>query len=254
MLHLPALPGSPQAQHSLQQIESMLLEEASLLVETGFDACIVENFGDTPFFGERVAPITIASMTRLIASLRRAQPGLLTGVNVLRNDARAALAVATACEASFIRVNVHVGTTATDQGVLEGRAAQTMRLRRELQANVQVWADVHVKHGRSLTHEHIEQEALDCVHRGGADAIIVSGHGTGQEASLAELQRVRDLHLGVPVYVGSGVRRDNVQGYLAVANGVIVGTDLKEGGVTGARLDVARARELVAQTGRAAQS
>jgi membrane complex biogenesis BtpA family protein len=181
MLHLPALPGSPQAQHSLQQIESMLLEEASLLVETGFDACIVENFGDTPFFGERVAPITIASMTRLIASLRRAQPGLLTGVNVLRNDARAALAVATACEASFIRVNVHVGTTATDQGVLEGRAAQTMRLRRELQANVQVWADVHVKHGRSLTHEHIEQEALDCVHRGGADAIIVSGHGTGQE-------------------------------------------------------------------------
>ena len=247
MLHLPALPGAPHAQQSLEQIETAVLKETSVLVDAGFDACILENFGDAPFFGATVPAITVACMSRLAASIRRSQPSLQLGINILRNDAGAALCVATACAASFIRVNVHVGATATDQGVLEGRAAQTMRLRRELQSRVQVWADVHVKHGRSLTHERIEQEALDCVHRGGADAIIVSGSGTGAETSLEELQRVRELRLAVPVYVGSGVTCDNVQRYLSVADGVIVGTALKEGGVTRAPLAVDRVRELVAR-------
>lgn len=231
----------------MQEIESHVLHEVGILADAGFDACILENFGDTPFFGETVPPITVACMARLAAAIQRQLPQLPLGINVLRNDARAALSVATACAASFIRVNVHVGATATDQGVLEGRAATTLRLRRELQSTVQIWADVHVKHGRSMTHAKIEQEALDCVHRGGADAVIVSGWGTGEETSREELQRVQELRLGVPVYVGSGVTRDNVQRYLAVADGVIVGTDLKEGGDTRAPLSVDRVRELVAR-------
>jgi len=247
MLHLPALPGAPGAPASLAQIEETLLHEVGILVDAGFDACVLENFGDAPFFGDTVPPITIASMSRLAASIRRQQPALRLGINVLRNDARAALAIAVACEASFIRVNVHVGVTATDQGILEGRAAQTMRLRAELQSDVQVWADVHVKHGRSMTHERIEQEALDCVHRGGADVLIVSGSGTGEETSIEELQRLQALQLSVPIYVGSGVTRENVQRYLAIADGVIVGTDLKEGGATRAPLSADRARQLMSR-------
>ena len=44
--------------------------------------------------------------------------------DVLRNDARAALAVAAATGAAFIRVNVHAGAVVADQGILEGEAAE----------------------------------------------------------------------------------------------------------------------------------
>lgn len=247
MLHLPALPGAPQADASLDEIEVRVLAEARLLSDAGFDACILENFGDAPFFGDAVPPITIASMTRIASHVRRELPALQLGINVLRNDARAALSVATACQASFIRVNVHIGSTATDQGVLEGKAAHTMRLRRELQCTVQVWADVHVKHGRSLTHERIEQEALDCVHRGHAEALIVSGSGTGAQTDLDDVRRVQELNLGVPVYVGSGARNDNVAQILSVADGVIVGTALKQDGRSTAALDADRVHGFVTQ-------
>lgn len=254
MLHLPALPGAPHAEHPLEQIEAAVLGEARVLADAGFDACIVENFGDVPFFAENVPPITVASMARLASALRRELPDLQLGINVLRNDARAALSVAVACNASFIRVNVHVGSTATDQGILEGRAATTLRLRRELQSDVALWADVHVKHGRSLTHERIEQEAIDCVQRGGADVLIVSGEGTGRQADLEEVQRLQALQLGVPLVVGSGVTVDSVVRTLAVADAVIVGTALKAGGRTRAPLDVDRVRaftEKVRQVERA---
>jgi membrane complex biogenesis BtpA family protein len=245
MLHLPALPGSPAAEHSLEQIETAVLDEARLLSEAGFDACMIENFGDAPFFAEDVPPITVASMARLAAAVRREFADLQLGINVLRNDARAALSVAVACEASFIRVNVHVGSTATDQGVLQGRAATTLRLRRALQARVAIWADVQVKHGRSLTHDDIRQEATDCVQRGGADALIVSGEGTGRQADLEQVRQLRELDLGVPLYVGSGVNEDNVARTLSVADGVIVGTALKVGGRTRAPVDVDRVRRFV---------
>lgn len=245
MLHLPALPGAPQAAHALAHIEDALLGEARILADAGFDACILENFGDAPFFGSSVPPVTVAAMTRLATTLRRALPDLQLGINVLRNDAGAALAVATACEAAFIRVNVHVGATATDQGILEGEAARTLRLRRELQSPVQIWADVQVKHGRSLTHARIEDEACDCVERGGADVLIVSGAGTGRQTDLQDVQRVQALQLGVPVYVGSGVTPESVLRTLEYADGVIIGTALKAGGRTRAPLDRDRVRTFV---------
>ncbi|MGH9332932.1 MAG: BtpA/SgcQ family protein, partial [Vicinamibacteria bacterium] len=150
MLHLPPLPGSPLRRSSLDSIEERLLGEARILEEAGFDALVLENFGDVPFFKDRVEPVTIAAMTRLAVGVRREASGLRLGINVLRNDAEAALSVAFAVEAQFIRVNVHVGATATDQGVIEGRAAKTVRLRAALGAEVEIWSDVQVKHGKSL--------------------------------------------------------------------------------------------------------
>ncbi len=244
MLHLPPLPGSPRSRASLEAIEKELRAEASILAEAGFDAAIVENYGDVPFFKERVDPVTVASMTRLAASVRTS--GVLRlGINVLRNDAASALAIAFAAGGDFIRVNVHVGSTATDQGVIEGRAAETLRLRASLGADVEIWSDVHVKHGRSLAHASIEGEAEDAVLRGLADALIVSGRATGEPASLDEVRRVKALDLGVPIYVGSGVTEENVREVLADSDGVIVGTALKEGGRTTNLIDRERALRFV---------
>ncbi len=245
MLHLPALPGSPGSTQSLRDIEIRLVAEAQLLRDVGFHAAFLENFGDVPFFKERVEPATIASMSRLAYAVRSAVPELPLGVNVLRNDARAALAVAAAAEANFIRVNVHVGATATDQGVIEGRAAETLRARAVLGADVAIWADVHVKHGRSLAHTSIADEAEDAVRRGLADGLVVSGRGTGEATSLDDLRAVAALELGVPIYVGSGVTIDSVETLLDVADGVIVGTSIKTEGKTTNPIDKKRAERFV---------
>ncbi len=245
MLHLPALPGSPLGRSSLEAVEERVLADARVLVEAGFDAAILENYGDVPFFKDRVDPVTVASMSRLAFAVRDEASALRLGINVLRNDAASALAVAFAAGADFIRVNVHVGATATDQGVIEGRAAETLRLRAALGADVEIWSDVHVKHGRSLAHPSIEGEAEDAVLRGLADALIVSGRATGEPASLEEVRRVKALDLGVPVYVGSGVTVENATEVLASSDGVIVGTALKEGGRTANAVERDRALRFV---------
>jgi uncharacterized protein len=227
MVHLPALPGAPRTELPMDAIEERAVSEAQLLSDAGFDGCILENFGDTPFHKDAVAPVTIAAMARVVAAVCRALPDWRVGVNVLRNDARAALSIAAACGARFVRVNVHVGATATDQGVIEGRASDTLRLRRALGVAVEIWADVHVKHGQSLAHADIVLEAEDAVLRGHANALIVSGAGTGKAAAASDVKRVTGMNLGVPIFVGSGVDARSVGPLLRVADGVIVGTALK---------------------------
>jgi uncharacterized protein len=246
MVHLPPLPGAPRAALAVDAIEAQALAEARTLADAGFAACLVENFGDAPFHGAGVEPVTVAVMARVVACLRRELPDLTVGVNVLRNDAAAAVAVAAATGAAFVRVNVHVGATATDQGVLEGRAAETLRLRRRLGVAVAVWADVQVKHGRSLAHEKVADEARDAVQRGLADALIVTGRGTGWATNVDDLRSVRALELGVPLYVGSGVTEQSLGLYLRESDGIIVGSALKQGGRAEAPLDPERARRFAA--------
>jgi len=245
MVHLPALPGAPRASLALGAIEARAVEEAGLLRDAGFDGVVIENFGDNPFFKSDVEPVTVAAMTRIVGSVCRELAGWRVGVNVLRNDARAALSIAAATGAQFIRVNVHVGAAATDQGMIEGQAAQTLRLRRALGAAVEIWADVHVKHARSLAHDTIEREAEDAVKRGMAAALIVSGQGTGHATRAEDVQAVAQLKLAVPVIVGSGATIENAATLLRAADGVIVGTALKQNGATEAPLDADRTRRFV---------
>jgi membrane complex biogenesis BtpA family protein len=138
--------------------------------------------------------------------------------------------------------------------VIEGRADETLRLRRALGAPVQIWADVHVKHGRSLAHASAAREAEDAVHRGLADAVIVSGAGTGRATDPVDVRAVTELRLGVPVLVGSGLTLENCAASLASADGGIVGTALKRGGVTTAALDGERLRRFVETVRAAAHS
>jgi len=246
MVHLPPLPGAARASDSMDDLEQRAIADARLLAEHGFDGCILENFGDSPFWKDTVEPVTVAACARLVIAVRRAAPSLRLGVNVLRNDARAALSIATVCGADFVRVNVHVGATATDQGIIEGRAADTLRLRRALGSQVEIWADVHVKHGRPLAHASIAAEAADAVRRGLADALIVSGEGTGSATDLEDVRAVVRQNLGVPVLVGSGVTPASVAATLAVVDGVIVGSALEHEGRAGAPLDPQRVRSFVA--------
>jgi membrane complex biogenesis BtpA family protein len=245
MVHLLPLPGSPRWNAGMCEVLERAVADAKALEGGGIDGLIVENFGDAPFCKGRVEAHTVAAMTLALEAIRDAVR-IPVGVNVLRNDSRSAMAIASVIGANFIRVNVHVGAMVTDQGIVEGNAQDTMRYRRELGADVKVLADVMVKHAAPLGDQPIEQVARDTAYRGLADAIIVTGSGTGEPANMEDLARIREAVPDVPVLVGSGVREGNVAELLSLADGVIVGTSLKEGGITANPVDKDRAASFIA--------
>jgi membrane complex biogenesis BtpA family protein len=247
MVHLLPLPGSPRWAGSMDRVTAAALADARALVEGGMDALLVENHGDAPFAPGRVEPATVAAMAVAVSAVRRACPDLALGVNVLKNDGRAALAVAHAAGAQFIRVNVHAGAVVADQGIVQSDAHALLRDRRLADADVRIFADVQGKHAAPLAPVPIEQEARDLVHRGLADALVVSGPATGQPTALGDVTRVRAAVPGVGLLVGSGVTPDTVAGLLAVADGAIVGTFVKRDGDVRNPVDPDRVRALVAR-------
>lgn len=244
MVHLPALPGS--ARYSGADIETILahaVADAQALEAGGANAIMIENFFDAPFAKETVPPHTLAAITRAVTVIR-ATTTLPLGVNVLRNDSRSALAIAHICGAQFIRINVFVGAAVTDQGLIEGTARTAILYRRELNADVAIWADVFVKHAVQLGGGAIEDAARDAVLRGMADALIVSGAATGSYTDPAEVQRVKEAVPGTPLLIGSGFSVQTAHSLLTHADGAIVGTSLKRNGRVAEPVDSERVRDL----------
>jgi predicted TIM-barrel enzyme len=270
MVHLPPLPGAPRYDGTAgrEAIHEAAARDAERLAEGGVDAVMVENFGDAPFYPESVPKHTVAELTALARTVRDAAD-LPLGVNVLRNDGPAAVSVAAAARAEFCRVNVHVGARVADQGILEGRAHETARLREAIDAGpysgaegggdgtdgdgdaVRLLADVDVKHSAPLARGDWEAESLaESAERGLADGVVVSGARTGRATPLEAVEEAverRDrLGTDTPVFVGSGVTADSVGDLLSVADGAIVGTALKRGGETTEPVSVERVERLVA--------
>jgi membrane complex biogenesis BtpA family protein len=132
----------------------------------------------------------------------------------------------------------------TDQGIVNGKAAETLRLRRLLDAqHIRIFADVLVKHAVPLGQVALEDALRDTVERGLADAVIVSGAATGAPASPQDVERAARVS-AVPVYIGSGVTLDNVAAFVPPADGVIVGTSLKIDGLVDNPVDSARVLAL----------
>ncbi len=245
VIHLPPLPGSPRFAGDLSAVLASAATDARLLAEAGFEGIVVENFGDAPFEPGRVSPVTVAAMTAAALAVRAAAPGVALGINVLRNDAEAALAIAVASDARFIRVNVHTGARVTDQGLIEGRAHETLRLRRALGAErVALFCDVDVKHSAPLAARPLGEEAHDLALRGLADAVLVTGSGTGRGVDRRDLDEVtRALHGAVPVLCASGVTLETLRD-LGEA-GAIVGSCLRASGRAGDPVDPTLARRFV---------
>lgn len=140
-------------------------EEASILEKGGANGVIVENFGDVPFRIGRVEPDTVSAMTLAVDRVRQAT-ALPVGVNMLRNDAHSALAVAAATGASFIRINVHYGVMAAEEGLVQGEAYDTLRHRAALGVDVKILADVLVKHAVPVGQQDLGLIARETVFRG----------------------------------------------------------------------------------------
>jgi membrane complex biogenesis BtpA family protein len=243
VVHLAPLPGSPGWARDMRSVADRAVADAIALEKAGFDAAILENFGDAPYargFAGRGAVAGLAAVGAAVA----AEVGLPLGVNVLRNDALSAVSVAAAIGARFIRVNVHVGAAVTDQGIVQGRAMGTMRAIRDEAPGLAVLADVFVKHAVPLGGATLERAARDTFERGLASALIVTGEATGAPASLDDVSRVKKAVPEAPVLVGSGATPETAPRIIEVADGIIAGSAIMEGGSAGRPIDPDRALAL----------
>ena len=93
MVHLGALPGAPGYRDDFDSLVGAAVEDARTLEAAGFNGLMIENYGDVPFFADRVPAVTVAAMTAAVSEIARAVT-IPFGVNVLRNDGESALAIA----------------------------------------------------------------------------------------------------------------------------------------------------------------
>jgi len=244
VVHLLPLPTSPRWGGSLKAVVDRAEQEATALASGGVNGIIVENFFDAPFPKDCVDPAVVSAMTLVVNRLMHLVT-LPVGINVLRNDARSALAIATCTNAHFIRVNVLTGVMVTDQGVIEGQAHDLMRYRRELGSEVKILADVLVKHARPLGSPNLTTAVQETIERGLADGVILSGWATGSPPSLEDLELATAAAKGTPVFIGSGANWENIPQLIQAVDGVIVSSALKRKGQIQQPIDPIRVSQFV---------
>ncbi len=234
VVHLLPLPGSP-CYESFEDVVERAVKDARAIEEGGCDAVIVENYGDRPF--QKEAGKEVVACMAVVAKEIRNQTSIGLGINVLRNDGFAAMAIAKAVKADFVRVNQLFFPSFMPEGIVEGIAGDLMRYKRHIDCSAMVFADISVKHAVHLAK--LEDYCLN-VERSLADAVIVTGKVTGGEISLQELVYVRK-NVKMPVLAGSGVNSSNAGRIAKYCDGIIVGSYIKRRG----EVDVERVRRIV---------
>lgn len=250
MIHLAALPGSPNSRLTIAQIADRAADEARLLARAGFDALMIENMHDAPYLNAPHGPEVVAAMTAAGLAVRTAAPKLPLGVQVLSLGGREALAVALAVGAAFVRCENFVYAHVGDEGLMPtAQAGDLLRYRRAIGAQgILVFADIQKKHAsHAITGDLSIAELARGAQFFGADGLIVTGVSTGLPTDPSDLRAARDA-TDLPIIVGSGADAASMPALLRHADGVIVGSSFKRAGLWSNAPDTARAAKLVAAT------
>lgn len=248
MIHVHALPGTPRhaAAGGFGALVEHALAEAELYKGCGIHALMLENMHDVPYV-QGPGPEVTASMAVLVREVRRACPGMPIGVQVLAGGNEAALAVALAGGADFVRAEGFVFGHVADEGWMDACAGRLLRYRRAIGAEgVAVFTDIKKKHSAHAATADVDiAQTAKAAEYFLSDGVIVTGAATGESASLEELRAVRAA-VGIPVMVGSGITADNAAEYAGLADALIVGSWFKEGGDWKNPLDAGRIRQVLA--------
>ena len=234
----------------MQSIIDACMQDVNAYMQGGMNGLIVENHGDIPFLKpDKIGPETTGFLSVITDRIIQ-EVDCPVGVNVLANAPVPAIAVAAATGASFIRVNQWANAYVANEGFVEGRAGEALRYRASLHANdVKVFADSHVKHG---SHAIVADRSIGELTRDlaffDADAVIATGHRTGNSATAEEIGEIR-LASSLPLMVGSGVTPDNIADTLSRVDGVIVASSLKRDGDWWNEVKVERVKTLVKAAG-----
>ncbi len=230
MIGLMPLPDSPGFGGSEQAVVDRALKDADIYLGSNVDALLIENSGDLPYVKPPLSDRAV-QLVEHIARLIRMRTGKPIGLQLLEAANEQAMQVAANCSLDFIRVEGYVFAHIGGAGLIEGCAGKVLRLRKTLRAeSIQVFADVRKKHcSHAITGdlditEHVRQ--ADFFH---ADGVIVTGPRTGAEPELSDLEGGR-MACKLPILIGSGMDRDNLNRYFPAADGFIVGSTFRNMG------------------------
>lgn len=231
MVHLLPLPDSPKYEYDIESIFMRALKDAQVLMEGGIDGILIENAGDTPFcLPNNIGCATIAAVAVITDRIRQAT-ALPVGINIAYNANKAALGAAVASGASFIRSTGWVNGYYSAGGFIEPQAPEATRYQKMIGGtHIQIYADVMVKNGSHffLNDKTIEEMSKD-IQSAGASAVVVTGRTTGEIPDISGIDKVKKA-INIPLIVGSGATAANVEDFLPVADGFIVGTHFREEG------------------------
>ena len=245
VVHLKSLPGSPGNYLPLDEIIELAQEDINNLIFGGVDGIIIENFGDTPFVKDDISKRTLASFTTVVENIEYDRD-IKVGINVLRNDGISALSIAEATKADFVRINVLNNVMMyTDQGMIEGKAHEIAQFKNSLNKEIEIYADVFVKHAVPPEGSKIENHTEELIYRAGADVVIVTGDGTGHEINIEDLNKVRDIVPQGKLAIGSGVNQENIEQYIDLADILIIGTNFKVDQDVSKRVDQRSVEQLI---------
>ena len=250
MIHVGALPGTPRHYQSLRDIVATARAEARTYREAGINCLMLENMHDVPYTRGGVGPEIVAAMT-MAAQAVRAETDLPIGLQLLAAADVEAVAVAHAAGLNFVRTECFAFAHVADEGIMESNAAKLLRYRRAIGATaVQVWADIKKKHSsHAWTADLSLGDVAEAAEFMGAETIIVTGASTGRPPTPADVEEAR-ARCQLPVFVGSGVTLENIADFLAVSDGVIVGSSLKRDGLWANGVDAGRVRAFMAAAAR----
>lgn len=224
MIHLPPLPGYAESA-GIEHAVSRAVADLRVLEEGGVDGVLVENEFDRP---HRIlaAPETIAAMTRITRAVVQESESVVVGCEILLNDPKASLAVASMAGAGFIRTDYFVDRMLRPEyGEFDIDPEGLIDYRRVIRADdVLILADIQVKYATMIEPRPLGESAR-LAREKGADAVIVTGDASGEAPTLSQL---RDAAAGLPVLIGSGLKPKNAGELLAECDGAIVGTSLMQ--------------------------
>ena len=231
MIHLLPLPGSAAGCDSLQAVIDRALHEAELIQQAGFDALLIENTHDRPYLRRHVGPEVVAAMSVISRTIRNSI-GLPMGVQVLAGDNRAALSVALACDAQFIRAEGFVFSSIADEGLFdEADAGPLLRYRRQIDAeHIAILADIQKKHSsHAITADCDTRDHASAADYCLADGIVITGKTTGTSVQTEQLESARKA-VDLPICIGSGVTPSSAPALFKHADALIIGSALKSDG------------------------
>lgn len=251
MIHVAALPATPKGELPIEMIAQQAAAEARILTDCGFDAIMIENMHDRPYVHGRQGPQIVAAMTRIGLEVRNATE-LPLGVQILSGGNHEAIAVAQAVDAGFIRCENFVFAHVADEGLLtQAEAGLLLRYRKQIGAeDIDVFCDIKKKHAsHAITADVSLAQAVQAATFFGADGVIVTGEATGCPTDSVDVAQAKES-TDLPVLVGSGVCPESLGRLFEHADGLIVGSWFKRGGLWSEAPDPARCNELIAEANR----
>ena len=205
------------------------LEEIEIFENEGVDAAIVENYHSK----------STQNVIETLEVLSEKKTNVKLGLNILPNEFYISIPLAHQYNLDFVQLD-HVSGNYIEDVTLPFDDYRNVK---EKHSEVIVLGGVHPKYYYPAEGSVLEEDLKIGMQR--AEAIVVTGEGTGMPTPLDKIIRFREVLGDHPLVVGAGLTPSNAYEQLCIADGAIVGSSLKQNSNTRNPIDAHLVREFM---------